>query len=112
HESLLYLGDDQQLKPWLAESYEVGSAGKTFTFKLRRDVTFQDGAPFNAAAVKWNFDRIVDPNYKAGASLAQLAGYQGTDVVDDYTARVTFKDPFAPFLNYVGGPNLALLSPV
>ncbi len=111
HESLLYLSDDRSLKPWLAESYEVSDGGKAFTFKLRRDVTFQDGTPFNASAVKWNFDRIVDPNFKAGGALASLAGYDGTDVVDDYTVRVRFKAPYAPFLNYVGGPTLAMLSP-
>jgi peptide/nickel transport system substrate-binding protein len=110
-ETLLYLDENRQLKPWLAESWEVSDGGKTFTFKLRKDVTFQDGTPFNAAAVKWNFDRIVDPNFKAGGALAQLTGYQGTDVVDDSTAAVHFKDPFVPFLNYAGSPNLVMLSP-
>ena len=65
-------------------------------------MTFQDGTPFNAAAVKWNFDRVVDPNYKAGSALPQLTGYQSTDVVDEFTAQVHFKDPFAPFLIYAG----------
>lgn len=110
-ESLLYLTDDRQLKPWLAESWEVSDGGKTFTFKLRKDVKFQDGTPFDAAAVKWNFDRIVDPNFKAGFALSSLAGYVGTDVVDDYTARVKFKSAFAPFLTYAAAPQLAFISP-
>ena len=62
-------------------------------FQLREDVTFQDGTPFNAEAVKWNFDRIVDPNYQAGGALSALAGYQGTEVIDEYTAQVTFEEP-------------------
>jgi peptide/nickel transport system substrate-binding protein len=110
-ETLLYLDQNRTIQPWLAQSYDVSSDARTFTFHLRNDVTFQDGTPFNAAAVKWNLDRVVDPNYKAGGALAQLTGYQGTDVVDDTTAVVHFKDPFVPFLNYAGSPNLPMLSP-
>lgn len=110
-ESLLYLDSDRQLQPWLAESWEVNEEGNVFTFTLREDVTFQDGTPFNAEAVKWNFDRIVDPNYTAGSALAALAGYVGTEVVDEFTAQVTFEEPFAPFLTYAAGGTLAMVSP-
>jgi peptide/nickel transport system substrate-binding protein len=110
-ETLLYLDENRELKPWLAESWEVGDGSKAFTFKLRKDVTFQDGTAFNATAVKWNFDRVVDPNFKAGAALAQLTGYLGSDIVDDYTVRVRFKDPFVPFLLYAGSPYLPMVSP-
>jgi peptide/nickel transport system substrate-binding protein len=110
-EQLLYVDENRAIKPWLAQSWDVSDGGKTFTFKLRNDVTFQDGTPFNAAAVKWNLDRVVDPNYKAGGALAQLTGYAGTDVVDEFTARVRFKDPFVPFLIYAGSPYIPMLSP-
>ncbi len=110
-ESLLYIGDDRQLKPWLAQSWDVSDGGKTFTFKLRTDVKFQDGTPFNAAAVKWNFDRIVDPKYKAGSALGYLFGYDSTEVVDDSTVRVKFKSPSAPFLTYAASPVLMFVSP-
>ena len=110
-ESLLFMTDKRELQPWLSTSYEATPDGMSVTFKLRQDVTFQDNTPFNAAAVKWNFDRIVDPNFKAGASLGTLSGYTGTDVVDDYTAKVNFKAPSAPFLNYAASPFLVFLSP-
>src|SRR5439155_9604684 len=110
-ETLLYLDENRELKPWLAESWEVSDGSKAFTFKLRKDVIFQDGTSFNAAAVKWNFDRVADPSFKAGAALAQLTGYLGSDVVDDYTVRVRFKDPFVPFLLYAGSPYLPMVSP-
>ena len=110
-ETLLYVDENRQLQPWLAQSWDVSPDAKSFTFKLRNDVTFQDGTPFNAQAVKWNLDRVVDPNYKAGSALAQLTGYTGTDVLDDYTARVNFKDPFVPFLIYAGSPYMPMLSP-
>jgi peptide/nickel transport system substrate-binding protein len=110
-ETLLYVDENRQIQPWLAQSYEVSDDARSFTFKLRNDVTFQDGTPFNAAAVKWNLDRVVDPNFKAGSALAQLTGYAGTDVVDEFTARVRFKDPFVPFLIYAGSPYMPMLSP-
>src|SRR5579859_1946120 len=48
-ETLLYIDENRQIQPWLAQSWEVSEDAKTFTFHLRNDVTFQDGTPFNAA---------------------------------------------------------------
>jgi len=61
--------------------------------------------------VKWNLDRIVNPNFRAGGALNALVGYTGSTVVDDHTVQVRFKDPYAPFLSYVAGGTLAILSP-
>ena len=70
-ESLLYKGRDGKLVPWLAESWTSSPDGRSVTFKLRKDVKFHDGTPFNAEAVKANFDRIVDPKFKAGGARAR-----------------------------------------
>ena len=110
-ESLLYLDNERQLKPWLAEAWEGSADGKSYTFNLRRDVTFHNGEPFNAEVVKWNFDRIVDPNFQAGGALAALAGYTGSDVLDEYTVRVNFENSYAPFLSYAAGGTLGIVSP-
>ena len=110
-ETLLYMDSQRNLKPWLAQKWEVASDAKTFTFNLISGATFQDGAAFNAAAVKWNFDRIVDPNFKAGGSLAALSGYTGTDTPDDSTAVVNFKESFVPFITNAAGGTLGFLSP-
>ncbi|HLW61373.1 MAG TPA: ABC transporter substrate-binding protein [bacterium] len=110
-ENLLYQGLDGKIVPWLATAYKVSPDGKSFTFTLRKDAKFSDGAPLNAAAVKWNFDRIVDPHFKAGGALANLTGYAGSKVIDDYTVQVSFKDAYAPFLSYAAGGPLALVSP-
>src|SRR5206468_11105509 len=80
-ECLLYKAPDGKLSPWLAESWTTAKDGRSVTFKLRRDVKFHDGTPFNADAVKFNFDRIVDPKFKAGGCSAHLAGYAGTKVL-------------------------------
>jgi len=110
-ENLLYQGLDGKIVPWLATAYSVSPDGKSFTFTLRKDVKFSDGAPLNAGAVKWNFDRIVDPNFKAGGALAALTGYANSKVLDDSTVQVNFKEAYAPFLTYAAGGTLALISP-
>jgi peptide/nickel transport system substrate-binding protein len=110
-ESLLYQGLDGKIQPWLASAYKVSPDGKSFTFTLRPDAKFTDGTPVNAEAVKWNFDRVVNPNYKAGGSLSALSGYAGSTAVDDHTVRIDFKAPYAPFLSYAAGGTLALVSP-
>ena len=99
-ENLVYKGPDGKLVPWLAESWTTAKDGRSVTFKLRRDVKFHDGTPFNADAVKFNFDRIVDPKFKAGGARAALAGYAGSKVLDEFSVQVSFETPFAPFLTY------------
>src|SRR2546428_14187337 len=60
-ENLLYKGRDGKLQPWLAEAWSASKDGRSVTFKLRRDVKFHDGTPFNADAVKCNFARLGAP---------------------------------------------------
>ncbi len=110
-ENLLYRGPDGKLVPWLAESWSVSKDGRSVTFKLRRDVKFHDGTPFNADAVKFNFDRIVDPKFKAGGARAALAGYAGSKVLDEYTVQVSFETPYAPFQNAAASGVLSMVSP-
>jgi peptide/nickel transport system substrate-binding protein len=66
--------------------------------------SFQDGTPFNAAVVKWNFDRMLTPAFKGGTALNHLSSYQTTDVINDSTVRVHFSQPSVPFLTYAGSP--------
>src|SRR5262245_13481456 len=61
-ETLVTTPDDStDVVPGLAESWQVSPDGLTWTFKLRRGVRFHDGTPLDAAAVKFTFDRIIDP---------------------------------------------------
>jgi peptide/nickel transport system substrate-binding protein len=110
-ENLLYEDVNGRILPWLATAYKASADGKSFTFTLRRDAKFSDGAPVNAEAIKWNFDRIVNPNFKAGGALLAIKGYAGSTIVDPYTVQVNFKAPYAPFLAYAAGGTLSLVSP-
>src|SRR5947208_2830102 len=60
-ESLVDLSKERALAPGLAESWEVGADGLTYTFRLRRGVRFHDGTPFTAAAAKLNLERNFLP---------------------------------------------------
>ena len=52
-----------QPEPALATDWEISEDGTVYTFTLREGVTFHDGTPFNAEAVKFNFDRMLDENH-------------------------------------------------
>jgi peptide/nickel transport system substrate-binding protein len=103
--------------PWLAESWTISEDELQYTFTLRQDVTFHDGEPFNAEAVKANFDHVVAPE-TASAQAASLIGfaeeggyYEGTEVLSEYEVAVNFRQPYAPFLQGLSLPQLGFYSP-
>ena len=94
-----------EIEPCLAASWDITDSGKTYTFKLRKGVKFQDGTAFNADAVKFNFERQLGSNKKANMPYAVMifGNVQEVDKVDDYTVKVVLKSAYTPFL-----ANLAL----
>jgi peptide/nickel transport system substrate-binding protein len=110
-DSLVYLDDRGSITPWLARSWEVSPDGKTYTFHLRDDVTFSDGAKFNAEAVKINLDRARDPTTKTAVATAYIEPYVGGTVVDEYTFQAHLREPHSPFLNYLATCYLGMVSP-
>ncbi len=97
--------------PGLAERWDVNATADEYTFYLRKDVKFHDGTPFNAEAVKYTFDRIVNPDLKSQLAFSLIGPYESTTVIDPYTAKVKFKSPYAPFLDSVSQPFLSIISP-
>src|SRR6185503_10031536 len=83
---------------------------RTYTFKLKQGVKFHDGTPFNAEAVKFTFDRVIDPATKAGQAHDQLGPYDHTEIVDDHTVKVIMKQGYAPLLTNLNG-YLGIVSP-
>ena len=109
-EPLVWMPESGKFVPGLAESWEISPDAKEFTFKLKQGVKFHDGTPFNADAVKFTFDRVMDPATKAGQSRDQLGPYDRTEVIDDYTVKVVMKQGFAPLLANLNG-YLGIVSP-
>ncbi|MHB8624811.1 MAG: ABC transporter substrate-binding protein [Aggregatilineales bacterium] len=110
-EPLVWETDLGKFSAGLATSWSVNDTATEYTFKLRQGVKFTDGTPFNAAAVKFTFDRIMDPNTKSQTAISLMGPYQETDVIDDYDVVVKFKSPYAPFLDSVSNPYLGIVSP-
>ena len=108
---LIFKDKDKKFQPWLATEWNVSPDFKTWTFKLRQDVKFHDGTPFNAEAVKFNFDRILDPKFESGQSRAMLGPIEKTEVVDPFTFRVVHKQPFPPFIDSIAEGFIAIWSP-
>ncbi|GIW11541.1 MAG: ABC transporter substrate-binding protein [Dehalococcoidia bacterium] len=79
------------IKEALAASYRSLDQ-TTWEFKLRPNVKFVSGNPLTAQAVKWNFDRILNPENKLGV-LARLPTLATVEAVDDLTLRLTTKTP-------------------
>ena len=108
---LIYLGLDGELIPWLATAWEANEDATEWTLTLRDDVTFHDGTPFNAEAVKFNFDRMVDPATGSTQAGPSLAGYLGTEIIDANTVEVTFDRPSALFIFNLTAPVMGMVSP-
>ncbi|MGD2135742.1 MAG: ABC transporter substrate-binding protein, partial [Gemmatimonadales bacterium] len=97
------------VEPALAESWEIGDEGRTYTFHLRRGVRFHDGAPFDAEAVKFNVERMLlddHPLHDTGPfPLAFMLGaIERVEVVDAYTVRFVLTEPYAPLLSNLAYP--------
>jgi 4-phytase/acid phosphatase/peptide/nickel transport system substrate-binding protein len=78
--------------PRLALSWTHSDDYKTWTYKLRPNVKFHDGTPFNAQAVKWNFDRQKDPANKCRCAF-YIAFINKVEVIDDLTVTYRLNDP-------------------
>lgn len=110
-DTLVWKAADQSFKPFLATKWEPSADGKTWTFNLKQGVKFHDGTPFDANAVKYNFDRVIDPKRGGGSSVGLLGPYEGADIVDAHTIRVRFKSAFAPLLDGLSQSFLGMVSP-
>ena len=106
-----------EVEPALAESWKHSADGLTWTFYLRRDVTWHDGAPFTAADVEFTFNRVIYNDDVASNDRAAFTfrfpdpesgewreAPMTVTVVDDYTVQFALPVPFAPFLRSMGQP--------
>jgi len=108
-ETLTILAPDGSIKPHLAERWSVSDDGLHYTFTLRANVMFHDKTPLNADSVKWNFDRLIDPEVRVPGRAAYPIAR--TDVIDTSTVRVTLKRPYVPFISALSGSTAGMLAP-
>ncbi|TQX84456.1 MULTISPECIES: ABC transporter substrate-binding protein [Rhizobium] len=109
-ETLIYMDETGKPQPWLAESWQASDDGKVVTFKLKGGKTFHDGTPFDAQAVKFLFDTILDPA-NASPSNGIIGPLSKVETPDSMTVVFTFAKPFAPFINLLGQSFFGFNSP-
>ncbi len=82
----------------LAESWKVTNHGKTITFYLRKGVKWHDGVEFTAEDCLFTYQKLIDPNVATPYS-SSYTDIKKAEVLDKYTFRVTYKEPFSPALD-------------
>lgn len=105
-----------EIEPALATDWTISEDGLEYTFNLRGGVSFHDGTPFNAEAVKFNFDRMLDETHPFASTgpfplSFFFSAVETVEVVDDLTVKFTLNEPFAPFMSNLASPTGLMVSP-
>ncbi|MBI2525228.1 MAG: hypothetical protein HYY95_17955 [Candidatus Rokubacteria bacterium] len=107
-DGLTDVGKNFELKPALAESWQVSGSGLEYLFNLRPGVQFHNGQRLTAEDVKASLERIMNPR-TASAQRSDFALVQGITAVDPQRVRIVLKQPFAPFLTKVATVRVPIL---
>ena len=110
YETLINIGPNGY-EPCLAESWNISEDGKTYTFNIRKGVTFSDGTICDAHAIKANFDAILE-NKSRHTWLEMMHLLESVDLIDDYTIQIKLSKPYYPMLTELGVTRpFAMISP-
>ncbi|WP_040796349.1 ABC transporter substrate-binding protein [Nocardia higoensis] len=109
-DSLLYWKPDGTFAPWLAESYRISEDQLTYTFTLRKDVTFSNGEVFDAAAVKANYDFILDPANATNAAKV-ITSIRQVNVIDPHTVEFQLSKVDSGLLRSLSSVRAGFLAP-
>lgn len=110
YDKLVDINQNLEIVPMLATSWTISQDGKVYTFRLRPSVVFHDGTPFNAEAVKYNFERMLDPAF-GSPRRNEVSLVTNVEAVDPLTVRVTLEKPFSPFLSVLSDRAGMMVSP-
>ena len=111
YNTLVAYDKDFNIVPDLATSWDIGDEGKSITFHLQPGVKFHDGTDCDAAAVKWNLDRVVDPATKSPLQGQLQPPLEKVDVIDKTTVKLTTSVPWRPLLAALGERPGFIVSP-
>lgn len=95
--------DTFEWKPALATEWKISDDKRSFDFKLRQGVKWQDGVEFTAEDVKYSFDVIFTDDYKAVAARSYYEAVKEVQIIDKYTVRFILKDDYFQNFEYCAG---------
>lgn len=111
YDKLVTFDKDNNIVPELATDWSTSEDGMSLTLQLREGVEFQDGTPFNAEAVKINFERVLDEDNNL-ARHSIYADYMESIVVDDeYQVTINFHRKFGPAIATLAHGAGGIISP-
>ena len=108
---LLDIDKNMDIVPAIGEEWTVSDDLMTYTFKIRKGVTFHNGADVDAPAIKWNYDRVRDPKTSHSFHRSFFKEVDSVTAVDKYTLRINLKTPSAVFLASVTYYPVNLIAP-
>ena len=111
-----YASGTLEVEPALAEAWEISEDGTVYTFTLRDGVSFHDGSAFDAEAVVWNFERMLNedhPYHDTGPFPLSFffSAIETVEALDATTVQFTLNEPYAPFLSNLAYPTGLIVSP-
>ncbi|HLQ95778.1 MAG TPA: ABC transporter substrate-binding protein [Pseudogracilibacillus sp.] len=107
-EGLLSPEEDGSLAPAIAEDYEESDDGLTYTFDLREDVTFHNGAPVTAEDVEYSIERLTGEKSE-DAKSENFDIVEDVEAEDEHTVVITLEKPNSAFLSYLTGKDAAII---
>lgn len=108
---LVYIDDNNQPQPWVAESWQISDDNKEVTFKIREGIKFHNGETLDANAVKFTFDRIRAEETASPTGGLMVGSLENIEVIDDYNVKFVFSAPFAPFFINLSSGYVGILPP-
>jgi peptide/nickel transport system substrate-binding protein len=112
YDTLVFLDPETGMfVPGLAKDWTISPDGTTYTFHLRRDVTFHDGTRFDAQAVRANIEYTLNPDNHSQKAAFMLGPLDRVETPDDFTAVFVLKEPYAPLLDSLSQVYLGMASP-
>ena len=110
YETLTKINEDGSVSPLLSESWQASPDLKTYTFKLRKGIKFQNGEPFDSATVKFSFDRAAAPtSTNKDRSLFQSFEQVSAPDADTVVLVLKYAEPNLPFL--LGQASASIVEP-
>ncbi|MEH7503000.1 ABC transporter substrate-binding protein [Neobacillus drentensis] len=106
-----YDGTDTEVKPQLAEKWDISEDGLTYTFYLNKEAKFHDGTPVTAEAVKYSFTRAIEVGKSAAGQFDGVINKDSFEIVDDHTIKIKLEKPFAPFIKTLGTVYANIVNP-